>query len=296
MAKACKRDLPPAVLALLEEFPTPPPAVMALLAESPTPAPKTARRQPKTASAPPPPANAAMCGRENEVHPAFRESDAPAAIPATDAPSATAPLTAASLISSPQPPNRQPKTVFAAAPPANAASVASVGRETKCSRLFGKRSASRRFGHRPAPGTPGRAPGNPGRNPGRRTGRLPGGISPRTPAGLLIPVLPAVSAGKAPRLPPFRPAPRRLPCQNPPVGRRQPKPLTPRWNTRRRISSSPHTRDRPHSPFPLPPVLPTLVPPNCPRRKLPPANRNFSYPSPPKVLIIAPLKPPSSST
>ena len=178
VAKVCKRDLPPAVLALLEEFPTPPPAVMALLAESPTPAPKTARRQPKTVSAPPPPANAASVGRESEAPPAFRESDAPAAIPATDAPSATAPLTAASLISSPQPPtaNRKPSLP---APPANAASE--PGGKTKCIPPFGKRSASRRFGHRPAPGTPGRAPGNPGRNPGRRTGRLPGGLSPVRP-------------------------------------------------------------------------------------------------------------------
>ncbi len=211
MAKACKRDLPPAVLALLEEFPTPPPAVMALLAESPTPAPKIARRHPKIASAPPPPANAASVGRENEVHPAFRESAAPAAIPATDAPSATAPLTAdPSFLGNchetrPIPPTRSS--------------------DETASRNFGKRSASRRFGPAP-PRNPRTSPRKPWTKPRPPNWPPTWRIFPRTPAGLLIPVLP-VSAGQAPRLPPFRPAPRRLPCQNPPVGRRQPKPLTP---------------------------------------------------------------------
>ena len=217
VAKVCKRDLPPAVLALLEEFPTPPPAVMALLADSPTPAPKTARRQPKTASAPPPHTNAANVdgvGRESEAHPAFRESDAPAAsvgwesetppvflestrraaaaqappafresdapaaIPATDAPSATAPLTAASLVSAPQPPNRQPKTVSAAAPPANAASVG---------------------GKRVHPAVRSDPPQEPPDEPrirraSRRTGRLPGRIPPIRPSA----APPAVPASAAP--------------------------------------------------------------------------------------------------
>ena len=64
-----------------------PPAVMALLDESPTPAPENARLTPRTVTAAPSPPNAACVRRENtrraataQVHPAVLESAAPPAV------------------------------------------------------------------------------------------------------------------------------------------------------------------------------------------------------------------------
>jgi hypothetical protein len=108
-AKARKFDLPPAVMALLDEsqapvpetanlYPQPtfaaPTAVLALPGESPTPTLETENRELKTVFATAPPANAANVGRESEAHPAFSENDAPSAfleIEAHPAVSATAP-------------------------------------------------------------------------------------------------------------------------------------------------------------------------------------------------------------